>query len=291
MGNREKIHRKSIPPDVASCIRVLSRKRQELVRPVFQNAREFVLLSVRGLGRKLGVDPATAVRIVLSMGFASYRDFQQFLHELSIAQATSLDTMRTSKERGSSLSAHVRETVERGLGNLHQLRNTLEFDRVVVLARRIYAAKRVLILGGDLAANLVGFLRYHLLILGLPVVAATSAGEIAHLIHSVGKHDLVIAISFRRCLRQTVEGMQQARADGAYCVGITDTYVSPIARFAHECFLASVDTPSFGASYVAPMCLLDAIVTGCGNYQRGRTMPLLRKVAEEQRRGFRWYQS
>ena len=35
-----------------------------------------------------------------------------------------------------------------------------------------------------------------------------------------GKKDLVIAISFRRGLRQTVEGLQQAHANGAYCVAL-----------------------------------------------------------------------
>jgi DNA-binding MurR/RpiR family transcriptional regulator len=100
---------------------------------------------------------------------------------------------------------------------------------------------------------------------------------------------LLIAMSFRRGLRQTVEGLRQARANGVYCVGIADTLVSPIARFANECFVASVETPSFGASYAAPMCLLNGILTAVGHYGRGRSMELLKKAAEEQRTGFRWF--
>jgi RpiR family carbohydrate utilization transcriptional regulator len=42
---------------------------------------------------------------------------------------------------------------------------------------------------------------------------------------------LLIAMSFRRSLRQTVEGLRQARANEAFCIGIADTLVSPIARF------------------------------------------------------------
>jgi DNA-binding MurR/RpiR family transcriptional regulator len=37
-----------------------------------------------------------------------------------------------------------------------------------------------------------------------------------------------------------VEGMQRAKAAGTYCVGITDTYLSPLAQYADEFFLASV---------------------------------------------------
>jgi DNA-binding MurR/RpiR family transcriptional regulator len=268
----------------------LSRKRQELIRPILENPREFVLLSARSLAQRLHVDPATAVRTVQSMGFSSYRDFQSYLHELSISQATSLDTMRASKAKGSSLTAHVRETVEHNLHNLQRLRNTLDYERLAALAKKIYAARRILILGGDLAATLVGYLQYHLLFLGLPVFGATSTGETLHLTQAVGKKDLIIAISYRRGLRQTVEGLQQAHSNGAYCVGITDTLVSPIARFSDESFITSVESPSFGASYVASMCLLEGIVAACGYYPSADARKLLRKNAAEQRQGFRWYQ-
>src|SRR5215475_16173631 len=100
---------------------------------------------------------------------------------------------------------------------------------------------------------------------------ATSSGEAAHVTRSAGKGDVVIAISFRRGLRQTVEGLRQARENGAYCVGITNTLVSPIGQFAHESFLTPIHTPSFGSSYVAPMGLFNAIVFACANYRRGRT--------------------
>jgi DNA-binding MurR/RpiR family transcriptional regulator len=272
------------------CLERLSRKRQELIRPVLENPREFVLLSARSLAQRLHVDPATAVRVVLSMGFPSYRDFQRYLHELSISQATSLDTMGTSKATGASLQAHVREAVDNNFQNLQRLRNSLDYERLAALAKRIYAARRILIFGGDLASILVGYLQYHLGFLGLPVFGATSIGETLHLAQAAGKKDLVIALSFRRGLRQTVEGMQQARANGAYCVGITDTLISPVARFAHESFITSVESPSFGASYVAPVCLLEGIVAACGYFPSASVRELLRKGAAEQRQGFRWYQ-
>jgi DNA-binding MurR/RpiR family transcriptional regulator len=277
-------------PDLAKTFPLLSPKRQELFRPVLENPRAYVLLNVRELAQKLKVDPATALRVAMKMGFGSYREFQHYLHELSVSQATSLDTMGTSKTKGSDLSAHVREAVEVDVQNLQRFRNGLDTERIAGLAKRIHRAKRIILLGGDLAANLVGFLHYHLILLGLPAVAATSSGEAAHLCSSTDKGDLLIAMSFRRGLRQTVEGLRQARSNGAYCIGIADTLVSPIARFANECFVASVETPSFGASYAAPMSLLNGLLTAVGHYGRRGSMDLLKKAAEEQRTGFRWFQ-
>jgi RpiR family carbohydrate utilization transcriptional regulator len=281
------------PPRVglAELIGKLSHKRQEIIRPVLENPREFVLLSVRSLAKRLKSDPATTVRIVRAMGFAGYREFQRFLHELSIAHATSFELMQASSARDGGIPVHVRESLEQESRNLQALRNSLEYKRVEALARRVYKADRILLIGGDLASTAVAYFEYHLAILGLTVLSATTAGRVAHLARNCTRHDLVFAMSFRRGLRQTVEGLQEARARGAYCVGITDTFVSPIARFADECFLASVRTPSFGASYVAPIALINVILVACANFRRGRTLALLKQADHEQRLGFRWYEA
>ena len=268
----------------------LSASRHELIRPIQERPREYVLLSIRAVAKRLRTDPATVLRIVRSMGFANYKEFKFYLHELSIANATTLDDMESPNGQDSSLVARCRRALDQDLRNLHSLRSTLDLERLVSLAQRIYRARRILLLGGDMAVGLVDFLDYKLTLLGLNVVSATTPGKTTHATESVGKRDLVIAISFRRGLRQTVEGIQRARANGAYCVGITDTFISPISRFSNECFLTSVEAP-FSSSYSAPVSLMNLIFTVCALYRRSRTVALLRKADEEQRHGFRWYSS
>jgi DNA-binding MurR/RpiR family transcriptional regulator len=275
-------------PSLAERIELLSAKRQEIIRPILEHPRDYVLLSVRAMAKRLHTDPATVVRIVRGLGFASYHDFQRHLHDLSIAFATSLDTMQ-SGGRITSMPAYVREALEQDLKNLHGLKNSLDALRLVSLAKRFYDARRIVLLAGDLAAMLADYLEYQITLLGLPVFTATSAGRIAHLVRTVNQRDLVLAISFRRGLRQTVEGVHLAHARSAYCVGITDTYVSPLARECDEVFLASVESTSFGASYAAPVALVNAILAACGQYRRPHTLTILKEIAEEQRKGFRWY--
>jgi DNA-binding MurR/RpiR family transcriptional regulator len=275
-------------PSLAERIELLSAKRQEIIRPILEHPRDYVLLSVRAMAKRLRTDPATVVRIVRGLGFASYRDFQRHLHDLSIAFATSLDTMQ-SAGRVTSMPAYVREALEQDLKNLHGLKNSLDAPRLVSLAKRFYDARRIVLLAGDLAAFLADYLEYQITLLGLPVFTATSAGRIAHLVRTVNQRDLVLAISFRRGLRQTVEGVHLAHARKAYCVGIADTYVSPLARECDEVFLASVESTSFGASYAAPVALVNAILAACGQYRRPQTLAILKEIAEEQRKGFRWY--
>ncbi len=237
----------------------LSSRRQQIIRPVLANPRQFVLLSVRDLASALETDAATIVRIVRGMGFDNYRAFQHHLHEVSIAYATSLDTMQASPVRKNGSAALIRESSEQDLKNLGAFRNSMDPEAISDVARRLYAARRVLVLGGDAATSLVLFLEYNLTLLDLPVTAATGAGRSFHLTRTAKKSDIAIAISFRRGLRMTVEGFERAKANGAYCVGIADSLLSPIVRLANVSFIVSVETPSFGVSYVAPMALLNFI--------------------------------
>lgn len=276
-------------PKFNELIARLSNKRQEIIRPVQEHPHEFVLLTVRELAKRLKTDTATLLRIVRGMGFSGYREFKEYLHAVSVSQFSLLSAYDgKGKTSGANLAGHVRRAIDQDVKNLQGLRNAVDIGRLASLPRRIYAAKRVVILGGDLSISLVAFLQYNFMLLGIPVEAATTPGQTVHLVRSCGRRDVLIGMSFQRGLRQTVEGLEQARANGAYCVGLTDTFVSPIARSAHESFLVSISAP-FGTSYVAPMAFLNALVNACAHYRPARTVALMRKADEEQKHGFRWY--
>src|SRR3974390_529608 len=277
--------------NLAEKLRHLSPKRQEIIRPVLEDPRGYVLLSVRALADRLGTDPATTVRIVQGLGFPTYKDFQRHLHDLSVAYATSLDTMKAAEREGTGPATFVPAALHRDMQNLHALNNSLKADKVCALAKRIYDAQKILLLGGDAATSLVHHLDYHLTMIGLPVLSATTAGRVSHVVRTVGRKDLVIGISFRRGLRQTLEGVQTAKRNGAFTVGITATFVSLLAAAPAESFIASGETPSFGAPYVPPMPLIDAIVSAVATLKPKQIMSLIRQADEEQRRGFRWYKA
>ena len=275
--------------NLAARLTNLSDRRQQIIRPVLANPRQFVLLSVRDLAKSLGTDAATMVRIVQGMGFENYRAFQHHLHEASIAYATSLDTMQAGAGRKDGAANVVRASIDQDLKNVGALRSSVDLAQIAAIAARIHSSRRILIFGGDAATALVVFLEYHLTLLGLPVFAGTGHGRIGHLARAATGKDVLFAISFRRGLRMTVEGLEQGREKGAYCVGIADTLLSPLARLADICLIASTETPSSGVSYAAPMALLSALVAACANVRRSQTLKLLREVDAEQRSGSRWY--
>ena len=271
-----------------SLVRTLSPKRQEVIRPLLEHPRRYVLHSLRDLAKELDSAPATLLRIARDMGFPKFHEFRRYLHELSVAQATPLNVLESSKET-SGLEGRVEESLNHDIANVRGLSHSLDMKRLTALAKKLYAANQVLILGGDLAESLARFLEYNLTVIGMKAVALSSAGEISHRVRQTTRKDVVIGVSFRRGLRQTVDGLRQARSRGAYSVGITDSSISPVARYANEYFVAPTEGPLFAGSYVAAMALINALLVACSNYRRGRTLVILREAEKEQRTGFRWY--
>lgn len=274
--------------DFAGLVRGLSPKRQEVIRPLLEHPRRYVLHSLRDLARELDSAPATLLRIAREMGFARFHDFRRYLHELSVSQATPFGVLESSSGN-SGLEGRIEESLNRDMANLRGLSHSLDMKRLLMLVRRLYAAERVLILGGDMAESLARFLEYNLNVIGISATAVSSAGEISHRVRQMTRKDVVIGISFRRGLRQTVDGLRQARGRGAYAVGITDSSISPVARYASEYFVTPTEGPLFAGSYVAAMALLNGLLVACSNYRRGRTLSILREAEKEQRTGFRWY--
>lgn len=288
MPRRQPPNSEFVPNSLNAMLSRIHRSRQDMIRPVLEQPREYVLLSIHELAAKRQVDAATVSRTILAMGFPSYRDFRRYLHQLSTAHTTALDQMRATIKDTSTFSSRVKETLDTAASNVHRVVNGLEMDRLENLAARFYKAKRIIIMGGDLAESLVTFLHYILIFLGFNAIAATRAGHITHLMRDSTKRDLIIAISFRRGLRQTVEGILRGTANGSYAVAITDTSISPLARASNEAFIVPIDAPPF-TSYVAPMVLLDAIMSAVANYRTDRTLTILTEAEREQREGFRWY--
>lgn len=283
-------NRKDLQPVPHHLLEQLSGKRQDIIRPVLETPREFVLLNVRDMARRLATPPTTIVRIVQALGFVSYKDFQHYLHDLSVTSATILDSMQSAPST-TQPPKFLRDSRKQIQQNLEFVHDHVDLQQVLKIATRIHEANKILLLGGDMASSLVNYMEYHLTIAGLPVFAAVAPGRATHMARSTQPGDVVIGISFRRGLRMTIEGIERARRNGAYCIGITDSMLSPLARFSNELLIVPINSLSFAASYVAPLALIDLITAGVGSLRRSQVVDRLKEADQEQKHGYRWYQT
>jgi DNA-binding MurR/RpiR family transcriptional regulator len=268
----------------------LNPSRKKLIRAVLENPDDTFFLSSRELAKHYSVDAATIVRTIQALGYKKYAEFAADLRSHFITRITPYTVLKAASREKRSLEDRIRHSVDMDVRNLHELHAALDTERIVAAARRINRARRILVVGIDLAATLSWHLAYGLTALGLFAEAPVgSAGNVQRRVRTLSRQDLLIAISFGRCLRETVEAAARAKAQGVPTLGITDGLQTPIAQACDMCCFASIASPSFGGSYVAPVSLLGAILIACAHTQTSRSLEILKQSEQEDRDGRRWY--
>jgi DNA-binding MurR/RpiR family transcriptional regulator len=268
----------------------LNTHRRQLVQAILESPGETFFLSSRQLAQRYQVDPATIVRTIQALGYERFADFAADLRQHFVSRLTPYKILEATARAKRTLTDTVDSSLERDVENLESLRSTLNTTGIVDLARRIHRARRIVIVGVDLAASLSQFLAYGLLPLGFAAEAPSgSSGSLYHTVRTLTKRDLLIAISFGRCLRETVDAMTRAQERGVPTFGITDRESTPIARHADASLIATISSIAFSGSYVAPMALFNAIIVACSHVAPKRSLQLLRQSEAEYRSGPRWF--
>lgn len=266
----------------------LNASRSQLVRNILENAEENYFLSSRALAKRYGVDKATIVRSVQMLGYERYADFAADLRSHFVSRLTPYTLMKAAARERRSVADHVDHSFETDAHNLQALRSQVSADEVIRLAKRLNRARRIMVIGVDFAASLSYLLAYGLNSLGYDAEAPPgSAGNLQQKVNLLGPKDLLIAISFGRCLQATVDAVIRAHEHGVPTFGITDSDKTPIARFCDSFWIASIANPSFHGSYVAPIAAMDALFVACAHIQPHRSLAALRQKDQDSRS--RWY--
>jgi DNA-binding MurR/RpiR family transcriptional regulator len=268
----------------------LNPRRKKLLRMILENPEDTFFLSSRELAKRYEVDAATIVRTIQALGYRKFGEFVSDLRSHFITRITPYSALRAASREKKAPADRIRHGLDMDLRNLQALQTSLNPERIIALSNSIKRARRILVVGIDLAASLSWHLAYGLMHLGFPADAPVGGtGNVQRRVRTLTSKDLLIAISFGVCLRETVEAALRARDQGVPTFGITDSELTPIAKVCDNYCIASVASPSFGTSYVAPMSVLGSILIACTHAHPSKTLALLRRSEEEDQADHRWF--
>jgi DNA-binding MurR/RpiR family transcriptional regulator len=266
----------------------LNPSRSRLIADILSHAEDTYFLSARALAKRYEIDKATVVRSVQILGYKKYAEFAADLRSHFVNRLTPYKLMKAAAREHRSVADHVDHSFEMEVHNLQALRSQLDSTHVIKLANQLNRARRIIVVGVDFAKSLSYLLAYGLCSLGYDAEAPSgSAGNLQQKVNLLGPKDLLIAISFGRCLQATVDALLRARKKGVPTFGITDSEKTPIARFCDSFWIASIANPSFHGSYVAPIAAIDALFVACAHIQPKRSLESLQQKDEDSRS--RWF--
>ncbi|SJM60288.1 Transcriptional regulator, RpiR family [Gulosibacter sp. 10] len=221
--------------------------------------------TVQRFAERASVSPATIVRFVKSLGFDSFREFQESLRtelkerqESVLTQATSTNPHEANTGATGALEESKRvflEGIEKTLGSVPSGEYIRTVEWLADTKRRIVTA------GGTFSGLLAEHLAAQLsLFRGNVLVSPQSALHRASLVlDSRAKNDVWVLFDFRRYQSSTELLAQEVDQRGARLVLVTDRWLSPIASIADVVLIASVDAPGPSDSLVPGLALVEAI--------------------------------
>ncbi|MGL5676270.1 MAG: MurR/RpiR family transcriptional regulator [Cellulosilyticaceae bacterium] len=239
----------------------LSKGQKLIANYILDHYEKAVYLTAAKLGTIVGVSESTVVRFANELGYDGYPKFQDALEELVKSKLTAMQRLEVTTDRIDTdhVLRSVLETDE------EKIRYTLEhideeiFDRTV---DKILEAKTIYILGVRSCAGLASFLGFYFNIIfpHVKVVNTNSISEMFEIIHRIDENDVIIGISFPRYSKRILKALEFARAQKATVVAITDSYISPIAQYAHHTLIGRSEMVSFVDSLVAPLSIINALI-------------------------------
>ena len=267
----------------------LNARRQRVLRAILDSADETCFLSSREMAKRFHIDATTILRTTQVLGYATFAEFAADLRQHFISRITPYTVLKAATREKRSVEDHIEHSLDKALENLNAVKSDLDRQGIIAVAKSIKSSRRVVVVGLDFAASLSYYLAYGLLALGFDAEAPVGSGNLQYKVEVLTPKDMLIAISFGQCLRDTVDAVVRAKKQGVPTFGITDNNTSPIARYCDTYLITPVVSPSFLVSYVAPVATVSAIHVACAHIDPKRSLNRLRPTDREYAAGHRWY--
>jgi len=240
----------------------LTKTQSRVVDYMLAHPDEVIFMTASDLGGALGVSDATVVRVSQALGFAGFSEVKRHLQgELSQRRDT-VSRLEKAASEIDSLEDVIAAVLRNDLENLRATAETTSYQTLAQVARVISRAPEVSIIGLRSAHSLAHFLASALRFLGRKVrMLAPGIGYLWADLRDMGPGSVLVAFSFPRYTKLTIEVVREAHQSGATVISFTDGALSPLATCSHYVIPASFRMDSFMESYVAALSLLNALVT------------------------------
>ena len=257
-------------------------KGQKLISAyILNNYDKAAYMTAAKLGSIVNVSESTVVRFAIELGFEGYPELQYAMQEMVRTKLTSIQRMEVTN----SLIGDGDVLGKVLLSDADKIKRTLEdIDRDAFFGAvdDIAAASNIYVMGARSSASLAGFLSHNLGMIfdNVKLVPTASTGEMFENMISIGKDDVLIAISFPRYSNKIIKAVDYAGSKGAGVIAITDSPASPIATFADRQLLAKSDMASFVDSLVAPLSIINAIIVAVARKNQDELTQRLRQLED-----------
>lgn len=262
----------------------LSSGQRRVVDFLLTQPDQAVFLTTTQIAHQLSVSEATVVRAARTLRFSGYPELRAAFRSYFVERMSTVTRVRLTARPRRSDSEIIDEVISTDSANLEATRVKLDYKALSQAADLIGSARNVYVIGLR-AAHCVAWLLHFSLTLALSNSRLITLGlaDVPEQLEHVGSPDVAVGITFERYNRYTVELFRACLAKGARGIALTDKATSPLVEGATVSLEAQTRLSSFIDSYVAPMSMVNALVTLIAAKRRRKVIAALRQREEDWR--------
>jgi DNA-binding MurR/RpiR family transcriptional regulator len=258
----------------------LSPGQRRVIDRLLADTRYAAVVSAPELAVEVGVSESTVTRAAQALGFAGYPDLQARLRQRFVdgvperVEASIADLGDTPEAAAIRVMLEDAQSVRATAEDLDPATLTAVVD-LLVNARRVYLFGA----RGSFGLALMLSIGLRLLLPDSRLLNQT-VGDLPDQLLDMNDDDVLVAISFRRVDRATVDVLKHASRVGAQIVGIGDHLSSPVARSAKKMLVARLGPLRLMPSYAVGASLVNAVATAVSVRRRAQSAPQLRAAEQ-----------
>jgi DNA-binding MurR/RpiR family transcriptional regulator len=257
----------------------LTRRQAKLAEFILQRPEEVVFMTAAQLAKESGVSDATVVRLAQVLGFGGFSEMKRHLQGAVVNRLDTVSRLKRTASRIRSAGDLIAEVVRQDAKNLAQTAVDLKVEHLSRIAQVLKESREIHIIGLRSAHSLAALLASTLGFLGKRVrLIVPGTGEMWREVSGISRGSVLVAISFPRYTRLTVEVAKAVQEAGGTVVSLTDSPFSPLAAFSEHLLTAPCRIDSFIESYVCMLSLVNALVTALAFMEGTRAIDHLKRM-------------
>ncbi len=249
---------------IDECYDSFSKMHKKFADYILENYEKAILMSMNKISQESGVSEATIIRFTYKLGFDGYKDFQKSLINSTKYSLTTLQRFTTMSEL--SNADLINSSFHRDVTDINNTFLSLKPEVLNKAVDLIEKSKTIYILGLRTSTILSNYLAYYMRLLCFNVILVESTQmEPFEQLMNITEDDTLIAITFPRYSRKTIETIKLIRDKNCKIISITDSDTSPLNRYSDVSLIAYTSMTSFIDSLVSPLSLVNTFLLALSN--------------------------
>lgn len=254
--------RESLLERLNSIERSFSATQNKIAAFLLKSGHKAAFLTAAEIASNVDASESTVVRFARMLGFHGYPELQEFLREGLLETLSPIDRLVGHDEikDESNLIAYL---TERETLNLRAAFERVDRAALHNLVEAICAAKTCYVVGLRSSRALATLLGHYLTKIAPKVIVIESSDTMFEQLSWIDRDDVLVAYSFPRYSKQTIDAIQIAKSSGARTGALTDSQSAPAAQLCNYSLIAPAISGFYGNSFVAAVALTNLLLASC----------------------------